>query len=526
MAKIGENTLRDIDIESLVKSFGYSTFAGSVALTERLQSPTNDVPELLNRQKELRNIRQKCHIHREEIMQILLDLNKTEEDTLSVANATSDSRLKEYYNQILWSKESFLSPLNHVSILTECIIFLRTILLPGISVILPLLILASPFILYSIMGKDMTISSYLQVLLRSIKKTVPSVLGAPRFQGKGDVIEMGEQLVHIGVSLVMLIVNVWNQISSALHMRNIVADMRKRAQSALIFTEATRRLSTILEIPFQATSWSNDTMRLFGTAWMNPESIHSIVKQAGYLDMITTLAMQKRICFPSYVENSTMLCLKDVYHPGISFKRRMYNTITMGGEKKPHVLLTGPNRGGKSTLLKSLGTAVLMSQTVGIVFARSAQMPVFNTIITALNTTDVVGKMSLFEAEIEFAKNVRESIAKGCPIFLMMDEIFHGTNAHDGVEASQIFLDSIYSQPPSNKVFSVISTHYMDLPNKYGATATQNLCMDATIDPNNPDRLRYSYKLMDGINKYSSVREILFERGLITKKTTEASEKE
>jgi hypothetical protein len=50
--------------------------------------------------------------------------------------------------------------------------------------------------------------------------------------------------------------------------------------------------------------------------------------------------------------------------------------------------------------------------------------------------------------------------------------------------------------------------------------------MDATIDPTNPDRLMYSYKLMEGINKYSSVREILMERGLITKKTTKASEKE
>ena len=519
---LGDNTLRDIDIDTLVKSIGYSTTAGASALSERLRTPTTDIPELLRRQEELRSLRKTCQAHAKELTQILLELHETEEDTLSIANAASDSRLKDYYTQILWSKDSFLGPLNYIGILTEGIIFLRTLLLPGFSVLLPFLILASPFILYAYMGKEASISSYLQMLLRTMKKAVPSVLGAPRFQGKGDAFEMGEQIVHVAVSFAMLVVNVWNQISSAIHMRKTVADMRKRAHSALRFADATQRLSAILAIDCPTISWKKDTMSLFGTAWMKPDAIVQIMKHAGHLDMLTSLAMQKRICFPSYEDET--LQLTDVYHPEISVNRRMYNTITMGETKKRHVLLTGPNRGGKSTLLKSLGTAVLMSQTVGIVYARNARMPVFQSILTALHPTDSIGKMSLFEAEIEVAKQMCASIAGGCPMFLMMDEIFHGTNAHDGVEASQIFLDAIYSK--KDLIYSVISTHYMDLPNKYGKTDTQNLCMDASVDATNPDRLLYSYKLMDGINKYSSVREILAERGLLSKKTTKISDKE
>ena len=95
----------------------------------------------------------------------------------------------------------------------------------------------------------------------------------------------------------------------------------------------------------------------------------------------------------------------------------------------------------------------------------------------------------------------------------MMDEIFHGTNAHDGVEASQVFLDDLYRSGPN--VFSVVSTHYMDLPARYGGSLAQNLCMNATIDPADPDRLIYSYHLTPGVNRYSSVREILRERGLL-----------
>jgi DNA mismatch repair protein MutS len=198
----------------------------------------------------------------------------------------------------------------------------------------------------------------------------------------------------------------------------------------------------------------------------------------------------------------------------VPLKKRVYNSVSLvsdvSGALHQNVLLTGPNRGGKSTLLKALGTAVLMSQTVGIVFAREAWIPRFTNIITALAPADVVGKLSLFEAEIEFAKDVKSRL--GPLTFLMMDEIFHGTNAHDGVEASQVFLDQLYD-PKVRGLFSVVSTHYMDLPERY--KGVQQLCMEASVNPDDPDRLVYTYKVCGGVNRFSSVREILRERGLL-----------
>jgi DNA mismatch repair ATPase MutS len=108
-----------------------------------------------------------------------------------------------------------------------------------------------------------------------------------------------------------------------------------------------------------------------------------------------------------------------------------------------------------------------------------------------------------------------------------MDEIFHGTNAHDGVEASQVFLDELYGAVWPCRVFSVVSTHYMELPHRYDTqgSKTQNLCMEATVDPADPDRLIYSYKLRPGVNQFSSVREILIERGLLSKKLSAPASK-
>jgi DNA mismatch repair ATPase MutS len=295
-------------------------------------------------------------------------------------------------------------------------------------------------------------------------------------------------------------------------------------------------------------------MGLFGQAWNEPERIAALLAAAGELDMLASFALVRRTCF---AEEGGAVILTDLYHPGLETGKRIYNSVTMdpaSKDRKAHVLLTGPNRGGKSTLLKALGLAVLMAQTVGFVFARSATLPTFGHIITALSPQDVVGKMSLFEAEIEFAKEVKALVATAKePVFLMMDEIFHGTNAHDGVDASKVFLDDLYAPDTSRaRVFSVVSTHYMDLPARYGlvsplvslvsplvsplvsqekqetqenqidasanvsevAILTQNLCMDASIDPADPERLIYTYKVIDGVNNHSSVREILRERGL------------
>jgi DNA mismatch repair protein MutS len=229
---------------------------------------------------------------------------------------------------------------------------------------------------------------------------------------------------------------------------------------------------------------------------------------AGHLDMLAALATAKRTCFS---KQSKALTLTELYHPSVPVKQRVYNSVTMDASGS-NVLLTGPNRGGKSTLLKSIGVAVLMSRTVGIVFSREARVPDFGNIITALAPQDVIGKLSLFEAEIEFAKDVKTRLAPGVPTFLMMDEIFHGTNAHDGVEASQVFLDQLYAT--KTPLFSIVSTHYMDLPARY--KDIQHLCMEASVDPADPDRLVYTYKVRAGVNRFSSVREILRERGLLT----------
>jgi len=508
-AYVGPSVLRDLDIDSLAAALPTYTAAGKEVLIERLSNPITDDLELEKRQHQIRTLKGLYKKHKESIDAARAQLREAEADVVSMTDLASDKRHEEYYNQILWAPSNpYVAWLNKIGWFNEAIVFFRTMFLPGVAMILPLFVFAAPLIFYNLIMKEpLTIAGYFKVLQTSIKKAMPSVLGRPRFEGSGGVMEVGEQVVHVGISVAMFVASIWNQVSAARSMRDVVADMRRRARAVLTFTTATRELATLLQMPQDLPMWTQEgELGIFGDIWNSSDRVTQLLKAAGHLDMVVTVAAVKRACF---VTRGPHMELTDLYHPVLQARNRVYNSVFMGGDKKSNVLLTGPNRGGKSTLLKSLGAAVLMAQTVGIVFARKAVLPIFANIITALAPQDVIGKLSLFEAEIEFAKDVRARL--GAPTFLMMDEIFHGTNAHDGVEASQVFLDDLYTY---DGVFSIVSTHYMDLPARYKG-AVQTLCMDASVDPNDPDRLVYSYCVKEGVNRFSSVREILRERGLL-----------
>ena len=175
------------------------------------------------------------------------------------------------------------------------------------------------------------------------------------------------------------------------------------------------------------------------------------------------------------------------------------------------MLLTGPNRGGKSTYCKAIGLAIVTAQTWGFAYAESMTWSPFATVLTALEPCGKLGYCSTFEAEIEFAKNVLKAPNEKTPAFVMMDEIFHSTNAHDGVAASKVFLSQLYEKPDT---ISIVSTHYAELTKIFeGRVSAQQL-----VATESDGVLTYTYKVAPGVSSLSSVMEILEERGLLVKK--------
>jgi hypothetical protein len=176
--------------------------------------------------------------------------------------------------------------------------------------------------------------------------------------------------------------------------------------------------------------------------------------------------------------------------------------------KTNHSLLTGPNRGGKSSNLRAILQNVLWAQTYGVTPAESYKGKLFDWIISSLRVEDRPGASSLFEREIEIATSILKQ-ENGIGLVLI-DEIFHSTNPPDAEKSARIFLEQLWKR---NNIISCVSTHVYSIVETSPAEI-QKLCAYAEEDKDT-NNIWYSYTIQSGICKVSSVNDVLREKGLL-----------
>ena len=178
-----------------------------------------------------------------------------------------------------------------------------------------------------------------------------------------------------------------------------------------------------------------------------------------------------------------------------------------------HSILTGPNRGGKSTALRAILQNIIMAHTIGAVNARSITLTPLGFVHSCLRLEDKPGHASLFEREIEWAVDSLEMAANQFG-FICIDELFHGTNPRDSLIASRIYLDKLWAR---SNIISIVSTHQFDLLDGDGNTINKEIqyyCCPAFEGDTDNHTLNYMYGLEPGVCRLSSVYDILQEKGL------------
>ena len=92
------------------------------------------------------------------------------------------------------------------------------------------------------------------------------------------------------------------------------------------------------------------------------------------------------MCEPDFVEGS-QLRISGLRHPCVSAEFRLTPTagfIPNDVNLQRPILLSGPNMGGKSTLIRSVGIAVIMAQVGSFVPCTWMQLAPFDRIFTRL----------------------------------------------------------------------------------------------------------------------------------------------
>jgi len=536
---LGKYVEADINFKELATDISPKTQWGMTKLIDYFKGATEDVSLLEKRRNVILKLRQHFRKTPEDKSRALRLLERAAavEKALEEKVEMEDERLKEYYAQILWEKDSFASFLNESPMWLEAANLWKVWLLPAVSILIPLIIVVLPYVIIRMTTQaDLSIPEYWELLQHILKQQggqgnmISGMLVPPWVSTGGTTSQVAQRWLQWGLSIFMFGSSIWQQVTLSQHLHTITQDMRKRGAHIWELQNIWKELSSMtgpvitkyMDLPDnEDLPEDENTLGIFGYTWNRPHVLMGLTKNIGILDVMITCCTLPHIGFPTYVEGpETRLHIENFYHPHLVKEKRVINTIDLCTDKTTHALVTGPNRGGKSTSLKAILANVITAQSLGFCFARRMKITPFHQIHTALSPSDTLGRLSLFEAEIEFAKEILENLdlaKERGKALLVMDEIFHSTNAIDGEEASRIFLDKVYA---ASGHASLISTHYTKLPESYAkGMLCQALCLQATPHRENPDQLNYTYKMRKGINSLSSVREILKERGLLSDKT-------
>jgi hypothetical protein len=224
-----------------------------------------------------------------------------------------------------------------------------------------------------------------------------------------------------------------------------------------------------------------------------------------------------KYCFSEFCNNNNpILKIKELWNPFLGSLKVITNDVSLG-EHFTNIIICGHNGGGKSTYLKALFIALLLSQTFGIAPAETIYTSYFKKIIFFSNIEDELADSdSLFMLEFKRLKeyvDMCKTLKKQEFIFSIFDEPMHGTDSDSAVALLKgIFKHLAYNN--SKNLLHVISTHYRGIIElEEESSYFKNFIVKIDNDPKT-GKIYYLYKIIPGISRKSIAIDIASEKGL------------
>lgn len=215
--------------------------------------------------------------------------------------------------------------------------------------------------------------------------------------------------------------------------------------------------------------------------------------------------------------DTSLLFAKSLRHPCFEASEFIANDITFD-QKTRVLLLTGPNMGGKSTLLKQISLAVILAQIGTYVPAREFWLTPVDRIFTRLGANDnlLAGKSTFMVELLDTAKIIKEATSRS---LILLDELGRGTSTFDGMAIAHAVLLQLMEDPSPIVLFA---THYRSLANTFlnqGVISCKYMDYCLESDGN---RLTFLYKLVPGVSPKSFGTNVAKMAGLPLKLIDEA----
>lgn len=497
---ISTHTLADSMLRDATALFQFPLECAKEQYIERLKTACTASPsQLLERTRQIETLRQ----DRVFLEQQVQELHTLQQEEKLLRSRVVSETTKAAEGQIFWTGSNTRC-LNTVPYCITFMVFCKIYLFPALGLLSPILLFIAPYILLRTMfdgGANMPLDVYITLMKKMVLGIEP---------GQQMTLKQVGQLVWMVLSLGQGMIQPF---FTSYHTATLDATVIERATALHRIAAKTRELQTYFE----------DRGLLKHTALVVPEIPYELHEAAAWLDdeplglkIIWKLLGQMTV--------SLTIAADDNWHP-IPWNSTTNNEFELEGfadlailpskavrsvlTLDHHAILTGPNRGGKSSNLRGILQQVLLGQTFGCTFQCKGSWRPFGYIGTRLKSYDSAGKESLFEMEVRHAATMLHNIqSSNTHALLLIDELFHSTNPPDGETAAILFLEQLWELP---HVKSIVSTHIFRLCSAPPAMVIP-LCCPATVQDDG--KVAYTYELCPGICTTSSVQEVLEEAGM------------
>ncbi len=212
--------------------------------------------------------------------------------------------------------------------------------------------------------------------------------------------------------------------------------------------------------------------------------------------LFSQLANHPQWSFP-LIDDSKDLEIHQGTHPVVAYQlggKFVPNTVQMKGAESNTLLITGPNMGGKSTVMRQTALIVILGQLGAPVPAEEARWGVVHTVYTRMGANDAIAQgQSTFMVEMsELAYLLHHANDRS---LILLDEIGRGTSTFDGMSMAWASLEWIDTEIKARCLFA---THYHELTDlETSLDGLKNVHM-AVESKQACGSIRFLYQMVDG----------------------------
>ena len=492
-----------------------------------------------------------------ETQTLLKNKNKTQEINTETQYKMSEiwneiqaeTNFEERYSYIEWRR---LALLNSSSKFLQWL-SIYNMASPIFSLMLPIFFLILPLLIIKIRGLPITISSYIELLKVVFKK-----------HQLGQIFDLSkasfEKIIYVLASVVFYVIQVYQNIMACRKFYYNMSKIHDQLFTVRDYLDKTLQNMEVLEkqcaglktyepfiaymTRYRATYLDmlkdlkrirpnklsvkkifqiGHTMQCFYRLYKNEEfktALYYSFGLNGYLDNLNGVRenMEFKYINPcKFIKGnnkaSSVTKFKNAYFPTLVNNNPVKNSYKLD----KHILITGPNAAGKTTLLKTTIFNIILSQQLGFGFYKNAKLQPYDMIHCYINIPDTSARDSLFQAEAKRCKDILTKIStigagtsgagtsgagtsgagkQNIRHFCVFDELYSGTNPYEAISSAYSFLKYLHN---TNNVNFIITTHFLDLCKRLEEEKKmQNYHMKIEACG---DDFKYTYKMEKGISE-------------------------